>query len=259
MSTSRQGYHSIDESDELVTYLSMSSRRPGDGPPEGRASTRRGLVEQEIYDQATKLFAERGFAGTSFQDIADAVGLTRPALYHYVRSKDELLAKLVAEITEDAAAGIAAEAERLDVDAAQKVRSIVADTVRRQGEHAARFQLLVRSEADLPSDIAAKHAAGRRAVLKSVASVIGEGVEQGIFRDVDPRVAALGVLGMINWVAWWYQPGGRDDLAKVCDELADLAVAGLRRRDGQGPARSPAEAIAIVREDLDRLERLLGA
>jgi AcrR family transcriptional regulator len=236
----------------------MKTVRPGDSPPEGRVNTRRSLVEQEIYDQATKLFAERGFAGTSFQDIADAVGLTRPALYHYVRGKDELLAKLVAEVTEDAAAGIAAEADRRDVDAAQKIRSIVAATVRRQGEHAARFRLLVRSEADLPPGIAAKHAAGRRAVLKSVASVISDGVDQGVFRDVDPRVAALGVLGMLNWVAWWYQPGGRDDLGMVCEELAELAVNGLRRRDGQGPAQSPAEAIAIVREDLDRLERLLG-
>lgn len=237
----------------------MSSRRSGDSPPENRATMRRGLVEQEIYDQAANLFAERGFAGTSFQDIANAVGLTRPALYHYVRSKDELLAKLVAEITEDAAVGIAAEAARQDLDPAQKIRSIVAATVRRQGEQAARFRLLVRSEADLPPDVAATHAASRRAVLKSIAGVIGEGVEQGIFRAVDPRVAALGVLGMTNWVAWWYQPDGRDDLAQVCDELAELAVAGLRRKDDRRAAQSPAEAIGIVREELDRLERLLGS
>src|SRR5215468_7458321 len=74
----------------------------------GKPTVRRDLVANEIYDQATRLFAERGFAGTSFQDIADAVGLTRPALYHYVRSKDELLEKLVAEITEDSATALKA-------------------------------------------------------------------------------------------------------------------------------------------------------
>jgi AcrR family transcriptional regulator len=236
----------------------MSSSPPESRAAEGRTSTRRGLVQQEIYEQATRLFAERGFAGTSFQDIADAVGLTRPALYHYVKNKDELLAKLVAEITEDAAADIAAEAARQDQDAAQQIHSIVAATVRRQGEHAARFRLLVRSEADLPAGIAAKHAAARRSVLRSIAGVIGAGVKTGVFREVDPRVAALGVLGICNWVAWWYQPGGHDDLAKICGELADLAVAGLRRRDDGKLAQSPAEAIGIVREDLDRLERLLG-
>jgi AcrR family transcriptional regulator len=240
----------------------MSSSPAEGGPPEGRAaegraSTRRALVEQEIYEQATRLFAERGFAGTSFQDIADAVGLTRPALYHYVRNKDELLARLVAEFTEDPAASIAAEAARRDRDPAEKIRAIVAANVRRQGEHAARFRLLIRSEADLPAEVAASYAANRRSVLRSVASVIGDGVRSGAFRDVDPRVAALGVLGLSNWVAWWYQPGGHDDLAKICDELADLAVAGLRRPGDGAPAQSVAEAIGSLREDIDRLERLL--
>ncbi|GAA0274525.1 TetR/AcrR family transcriptional regulator [Cryptosporangium japonicum] len=228
-----------------------------EAPAHTRTNTRRGLIEQEIYVQATRLFAERGFAGTNFQDIADAVGLTRPALYHYVSSKEELLAKLVAEITQDAATDIAAEAARTDADPAEKLHSIVASTARRQGEHADRFRLLVRSEADLPVEIATTHEAGRRSVLRSIAGVIEEGVNSGVFRTVDPRVAALGALGMANWVAWWYRPGGRDDLVMVCDELADMAVAGLRGRDDGRAPQSPAEALSAVREDLDRLERLL--
>src|SRR5206468_2845368 len=72
----------------------------------GRMSTaRRELVENELYEHATRLFAERGFAGTSLQDIADALGITRPALYYYVKSKDELLAKLVTEVTNGPLAG----------------------------------------------------------------------------------------------------------------------------------------------------------
>src|SRR5213079_854717 len=64
------------------------------GKPPGATTARRELVENEIYEIAIRLFAERGFAGTSLQDIADALGITRPALYYYVKSKDELLAKL---------------------------------------------------------------------------------------------------------------------------------------------------------------------
>lgn len=240
----------------------MSSKSTGRSTPaseEPRANSRRGLVEQEIYDQATRLFAERGFAGTSFQDIADAVGLTRPALYHYVSSKDELLAKLVHEITEDPAVEMAAIARRKDLDSAQKLHEIVATTARRQGEHADRFRLLVRSEADLPEELAETHTAGRRAVLKAVASVIDEGVQKGIFRSVEPRIGALGVLGMANWVAWWYQPGGRDDLARVCAELAGMAVASLRADGVARPLDTPHQAIELLRDDLDRLARFLDA
>lgn len=237
---------------------SSGTRTNGGRADDGRTNVRRGLVEQEIYDHATRLFAERGFAGTSFQDIADAVGLTRPALYHYVRSKDELLAKLVAEITEDSAVSMRAIARRADLDAAEKVRAITLEAVRRQAEHATRFQLLIRSEADLPEDIALKHDGGRRAVLKALAGVIEAGVADGVFRPVDARVAALGLLGMNNWVAWWYHPGGRNDLDQICEQLAEMAVASLVDPAGRGPdSAGPQGLLRQVRQDLDRLQSLI--
>jgi AcrR family transcriptional regulator len=236
----------------------------GDKPARAAASengqggtARRELVVNEIYEQATRLFAERGFAGTSLQDIADAVGLTRPALYYYVKGKDELLAKLVAEITEESAASIGAIARRADLDPAAKLRAIVKASVQRQAEHAARFRLLLLSEAELPAEIAAAHEAGRRAVLKSIARVIDRGIEEGVFRPVDARIVALGVLGMNNWVAWWFTPG-RDRIETVAEELADLAVASLLNPPDRAVADpGPAGVLQLLRHDLDRLERML--
>lgn len=224
----------------------------------GRTAVRRGLVEQEIYDHATRLFAERGFAGTSFQDIADAVGLTRPALYHYVSSKDDLLAKLVAEITEDSAVSIEAIARRTDLDSPARLREITASLARRQGDHAARFRLLIRSEADLPDTVAATHAEGRRAVLRSLATAIERGIADGSFRTVDARVAALGILGQVNWIAWWFNPDS-DNLDAISTQLADTAVAGLLDTHGAPAIEGPHAAIAAIRSTLDRLERTLKA
>lgn len=223
----------------------------------GRGAVRRGLVEQEIYDHATRLFAERGFAGTSFQDIADAVGLTRPALYHYVSSKDDLLAKLVAEITEDSATHIDAIARRMDLDPPSRLREIVASLARRQGEQGARFRLLTRCEADLPPAVAATHAEGRRAVLRSLATVIDRGIADGSFRSVDARVAALGILGSAKWIAWWFNPDGNDNLDAISAQQADTAVAGLLDPSGGTPIEGPRAAIAAIRANVDRLERTL--
>lgn len=229
-----------------------------DGPSKDRTNVRRGLIEQEIFDQATRLFAERGFAGTNFQDIADAVGLTRPALYHYVSSKDDLLARLVAETTQDAATTIDEITHRDDLDPVEKIRSITAMNVVRQGEHRERFRLIVRSEANLPETAAETHFASRRAVLRSLTTVIEEGVAAGVFRPLDPRVAALGILGMTNWVAWWFHPSRGDDLEAISRELADLAVAGLTAgADHRGPIDGPATAIKSIRADLARLEQML--
>ncbi|MFF5988558.1 TetR family transcriptional regulator [Prauserella flavalba] len=234
-----------------------NGERGGEKP--ARATTaRRELVENEMYEQATRLFAERGFAGTSLQDIADAIGITRPALYYYVKSKDELLAKLVTEVTN----GPLDELRKLiaggDLDPVAQLRAIVEIIVRRRATQPARFRLLIRSEAELPEELTSAYDDSRRAVLKTIAEVIEDGIRAGLFRPVDARVAALGVLGMCNWVAWWFHPDGRDNADDVTEQLADMAIAALRRADhhtldGEGPEA----ALKMLRQDLDHLERIL--
>jgi AcrR family transcriptional regulator len=223
----------------------------------GRGGTRRELVENEMYDHAIRLFAERGFAGTSLQDIADAMGITRPALYYYVRSKDELLAKLAAEVAGGSAAEMAELVARPDLDARGKLRGIARLTVVRLAHQPDRFRLLIRSEAELPPEIAESYDASRRAVLKTVIEVVEEGIVAGQLRPVDTRVAALAVIGMCNWVAWWFRPG-RDDVDAVADQLADMALAAVQRADHRMPeGEGPAAALAMLRQDLDHLERIL--
>ncbi|MCF7548290.1 TetR/AcrR family transcriptional regulator [Pseudonocardia sp. WMMC193] len=225
--------------------------------PGRRGTARRELVENELYEHATRLFAERGFAGTSLQDIADALGITRPALYYYVKSKDELLAKLVTEVTNGPLDEIVALFE-LDEDPVRRLRGIVEVIVGRRVTQPERFRLLIRSEAELPAELTAAYDDSRRAVLKAIAGVIDQGVRAGRFRPVDARVAALGVLGMCNWVAWWFHPGGRDTAEGVTAQLADMAVAALVRPDHQTPeAEGPAAALKLLRQDLDHLERIL--
>jgi AcrR family transcriptional regulator len=228
----------------------------GAGAPK-KAGVRRGLMQHQIFEQATRLFAQRGFAGTSFQDIADAVGLTRPALYHYVKSKDDLLANLVAEVTVVAAKDIAQVAHHRELSATERVRDIVRLLVRRQGEQGERFRLLLRSEAELPASVADSYEKNRRAVLRSLTDVIEQGVAHGEFRPVTPTVAALGTLGIVNWVAWWWHPGSTFDLDAVCTELADFAVHGLAAEPGRPASSTPLDALRSVRRELARLEGML--
>lgn len=227
------------------------------GKPAGATTARRELVENEIYEHAIRLFAERGFAGTSLQDIADALGVTRPALYYYVKSKDELLAKLAADVAGGSAVQITELAGRPDLDAAGKLREIVRLTALRQATQPERFRLLIRSEAELPAELSDAYDTSRRAVLRTVTGVIEEGARAGRFRPVDARIAALGVIGMWNWVAWWFRPD-RDSADAVADQLADMAIAALQRADHRIPdGEGPAAALKMLRQDIDHLERIL--
>jgi AcrR family transcriptional regulator len=231
----------------------------GTGRRRGAASTtRRELVENELYEHATRLFAERGFAGTSLQDIADALGITRPALYHYVKSKDEVLAKLVTEVTNGPLDELTALVGRPELDPVDMLRGVVEVLVRRRATQPERFRLLIRSEAELPEGLTSAYDESRRAVLKTIAGVVERGIRAGQFRPVDARVAALGLLGMCNWVAWWFHPGGRDSTETVTEQLADMAVCALQRPDRQVPdGDGPAAALRLLRQDLDHLERVL--
>lgn len=243
---------------------SGGTARSGGSAPSGRSGTaRRELVENELFEQATRLFAERGFAGTSLQDIADALGITRPALYYYVKSKDELLARLVTEVTDGPLNELNELVAREGTDPVATLRGVVAVIVGRRTSQPARFRLLIRSEAELPDELTTAYADSRRAVLKVIAGVIDDGVRAGVFRPVDARVAALGVLGMCNWVAWWFNPdreSGRrsDDADAVVEQFADMAVGALHRADAHAlDGDGPGAALKMIRQDLDHLERML--
>ena len=223
-----------------------------------RSNPRRELVEKQIIEQATRLFAERGFASTTLQDIADATGLTRPALYHYVANKDELLSRLVSESTETPAALLHTINERTDLGPTEKLREMATAIALHQAQAPDRFQLIVRSEAELPEDISRNYEQSRRHVLKEFIHVVEDGIRTGEMRPVDPRTAALAVIGMLNWIAWWHQPGNADDDRVIATQLADMAVRSLVHQDPQSATpEGPARAIAMIRQDLNYLERLL--
>jgi AcrR family transcriptional regulator len=216
-------------------------------------------MESQIMEEATRLFADRGFAGTSLQDIADATGLTRPALYHYFGSKEDLLSRLVSELTEGPADELGKIRSRIGTTATERLRAMAFAVALRQASQPARFRLLVRSEAELPEALSKVYDQGRRRVLKEFSSVIDEGVRRGEFRTVDPRIAALGVIGLCNWVAWWHRPGERRADQSVAEALADMAVASVVQYDARPTeAEGAARALALLKEDVALLERLLA-
>lgn len=224
----------------------------------GARTTRRGLVETQIVEAATELFAERGFAGTSLQDIADATGLTRPALYHYFSSKEDLLSRLVSEVT----VGPAGDLRRIRRDdtlsLVERLRAMAASVALLQAQRPDRFRLLIRSEAELPSALAKTYDAGRRSVLREFTAVIDEGVRSGHLRAVEPRVAALGIIGLCNWVAWWHRPGSDDADRQVVAALADMAVASVVAQDqDQASGSGVAQALQRLKKDVAALERLI--
>ncbi|MGQ9367029.1 TetR/AcrR family transcriptional regulator [Azospirillum sp. ST 5-10] len=218
-------------------------------------SSRKALLRQSVLDAAATLFAERGFAGTSFQDIADALNVGRTALYYYFKSKEEVLASLVEEVTVVSDRQSAMLAARTDDDPAEVLRSMVRGHVELLLSHALQFRVVDRTEVELPPDLRAVHDRSKRAVLTHFTGQIARGVEKGVFRQVDAQVAAFAIIGMCSWTTWWFHEGGRKTAREVAEILADLAVHGLSRAEAPpGTGRDPGDVFRAMRENLDYLE-----
>lgn len=228
------------------------------GRTSAKAETgRKALLRQSVLDAAAKLFAERGFAGTSFQDIADALNVGRTALYYYFKSKEEILASLVEEVTVVSDRQSAMLSARTDDDPVEVLRSMVSGHVELLLSHALHFRVVDRTEVELPPDLRAVHERSKRAVLDHFTTQIARGIQQGVFRPVDARVAAFALIGMCSWTTWWFHDGGRKTAREVAGILADLAVHGLLRTDDQRKAVSdPGNLFRQLHENLDCLELL---
>jgi AcrR family transcriptional regulator len=206
-------------------------------------------MSSRLLDTATEVFARQGYETTSLEDIAVAMGISRPALYNYVSTKSDLLEMLVEQVTRSLADVLDTLAARTDLSPHDKLVSVVSMLTRQRAEHPEQFRILDRSETALPKALGAEHLQAKRKIVEDLSAVIDQGMDSGEFRQVDARVTALAILGMCNWVAWWFRPGGDVDavvatitghaeamlvadtsrgrhteLARLADELEDLAT-----------------------------------
>jgi AcrR family transcriptional regulator len=211
---------------------------------------RRQLVENQIYEQAALMFAERGYAGTSLQLIADEMGITRQALYHYFRSKEELLSKLVVNIAEANANEIRELSGDSELDPASRLAAVVRAITLRRVDSPMQFLLLARCEAEFPPDVAQAHWNAVGVMRKCLVKIIDEGIADGVFRPVDPFVTAMAIIGMWNWVPWWSANLADRTAEEVADQLAEFALVMVSRRHGAGPVGS-AEAGLLDAPSID--------
>jgi AcrR family transcriptional regulator len=199
----------------------------GRGMRSGTAE-RRERRRVEILDIAAHLFAERGYHATSIEDLVEATGLQRGGLYHYMSGKQDLLTQIHSRFVEPQI---------------EEVRAIIDDggppdeTLRRithalmRAVAAFRDQGFVfiherRAMMDHPEWPNIRKL--RRTFEDQVGAVVQQGIDEGMFKDEDVRVAVLAYLGMINSSYEWFRPGGRLDAETLADRFADIFLSGIQ-------------------------------
>ena len=186
---------------------------------------------EEILQGAKHLFAERGFRETNLNDVAARLGVRRQAIYHYFESKDEILFELI----EGAGHALARAAQPvLDSDRPplDKLREIVKVHVRHVLTDADVFRIQINELNKLSGDRGATVRRHHSAYYHRVAEVIAEGQRDGLLVDIPAVAQALVIIGMCQWVVFWYSPDAKLSIEEMADYIAELAINGARRQGG---------------------------
>ncbi len=178
---------------------------------------------ERILEEAVKLFYERGFSGTTLDDIAGKLGVTKRFIYTHFRSKVELLEAICRPTIEMSLAAISRAAKQ-DGKAAQRLFDGIVAFSKVVLHRQANIAVYFREEKNLSQKGLADINALRKNFDRVLSELLEEGTLAGEFSTGDVRVAALAIGGMVSWAYTWYQPGGRLSIDDVGAKLARLAV-----------------------------------
>jgi AcrR family transcriptional regulator len=192
--------------------------------PRRRASweTRR----QRIIDTSATVFARRGYHATGIAELCVANELGKGALYHYIGSKEGLLAAIHDRVMDEVMAGAdrMADAGGSPSEQLTMLGEELLDVIHRYPHH---VWVFLHEFPALTGERADQFRRRRRAYERRVETVIEAGVASGDFRDVDAKLTAKAWLGMHNYTYLWLKPGGALSARDVAQPFAEIFMRGV--------------------------------
>ncbi|MEE3852980.1 TetR/AcrR family transcriptional regulator [Gordonia sp. LSe1-13] len=179
----------------------------------------------QITRVAAELFNDKGFHETSMDDIASAVGIKKPTLYHHVQSK----AQIVSWIHDECVEAILPPLQgylKSDMSSSDVLRRVAGDIFSLLDGRPGYLRVYFEHHRDLDKRSRTRIAKKRDQYFDAVRQAIENGNESGEFEVEDPKFATLAFFGMCNWGYQWYRPGGPETAVEVADHLWRVFLTG---------------------------------
>jgi AcrR family transcriptional regulator len=207
---------------------------------------------EQILSAASALFAQQGFAGSTMNAVAEACGVSKSTLYHYVRDKQELLAQISSAHVmrlEALVDEVKAESRQMQLSPEAQLALLISRFMQAyalaQNEH----RVLTEDVKFLDSRQRAGVLAGQRRVVDAFAAAVtavrpelaGPGPTSKL-----PKVLAMLLFGMINWTFTWLRPDGAFSHSELAPIISELFLGGLRALLRDPAAQQPAGAAVAV-------------
>jgi TetR/AcrR family transcriptional regulator, cholesterol catabolism regulator len=176
-----------------------------------------------IYRVAAEIMCQKGYEATSMNDIADAVGLTKAGVYHYIRGKEDLLFQIMSFGMDMVDEDVLAPAREI-ADAETRLRTILERHSRRIMEQGGAVTILLEEMSALTTAHQRVIRNRKRNYFELFRDTLHELAAEGKLREVDPTVASFSLLGMMMWTSRWYRRGGKLTPQQATADLLEMAT-----------------------------------
>jgi AcrR family transcriptional regulator len=179
-----------------------------------------------IVDTSAQVFARRGYHATGISELCVVNDLGKGALYHYIGSKEELLAAIHDRVMDE----VIASADRVAASAGSPSAQLtmlgdeLLDIIARYPDH---VWVFLHEFPALTGERAEQFRERRRDFERRVALILQDGMAVGEFRELEPRLTALAWLGMHNYTYLWLKPDGGVAARDVAKRFADIFISGI--------------------------------
>jgi AcrR family transcriptional regulator len=187
------------------------------------------LRHDELLDVAARLFRERGYDATSMQEIADEMGILKGSVYHYVRTKEDLLWLIVEPPLRDLVDQATTILTATDRTVCERLTDATKAHARSFEIHYPHMFVITRENGETLAPKRKKEFdAMRHEYLSLWLKAVNEGVASGELRsDIQPRVTVHAIFGMLNWMFRWFVPGKSLTADEVATDFAEILVRGI--------------------------------
>lgn len=186
----------------------------------------------EIYRTAAQIILRKGYDATSVNDIANALGMTKAGLYHYINGKKELLFDIMNFGLDELDKEVVTPAHAI-ADASARLRFIIASHARLVTRGQGAITILVDEVMALTPAQKRKITHRQREYFDRLREVLNQLRAEGRLRDLDTTAAAFSLLAMIHWLSRWFRRDGALTEKQVADQIAQIALHGLLRRQSR--------------------------
>ncbi|MBI4768171.1 MAG: TetR/AcrR family transcriptional regulator [Deltaproteobacteria bacterium] len=182
---------------------------------------KRDLARDRITKIATKIFAEKGYQGGTFEDVARQLDVTRTSLYYHVKNKEDLLKDICNNFMKVALKN-SKEILNSDLSAREKLQEFIRDQVIAAATRKELFIVLFEQANALNNKTFKKLKSQMRDYDQVLIKILDQGVKEGIFKISDIRLASFLILGACFWTYRWFYPGGRLTPEQIADVVITL-------------------------------------